>query len=832
MALYNRTKEQTPQTHHPQNKVDRINTTTSTFFFPYTTFQSDNSNNSKRKTHDTISTGITTTGTSNKRKRLQATTPKTPQSPLHSSGTSPHQQVKPTQHTTPKHATAANHQIHTAIDTTQRQSIPQQQQNPPATHINQIQETIPKATQESAHQEPPKDQTLTTSINTHKHRDNRAFGDPITNDPTPYCRILLQNINGLQDKPHQLGSRAQELQLSILGLVETNTDWDWKQTKTETTAILRRYFTRTSFAFSSSVIRFDSIFQPGGTMTIAMNKWGARATPSNDTSSMGRWSSQTIKGKMNKAISIYSVYRVCDQKFATAGVKTAFRQQYIISANNGTSPNDPRHLILADLGTEITKNRNNGHGIIVLIDANESLTKHNSKFAKWIQTMELTDPITLRHGPAAQPASVDHGSTRIDFILTSADLNQYIKAAGILPRFHFIDSDHRALFLDLDLDQYLHGIPSETHAPTHRGISSDNPKAVIKYQRELLHFLNTSDVEAQLEKLVYHNNTNGSLTQQMQHHAIALDNTITNAKLKAETSSSHIIKRPWSPKLIAAQNTALFWDSLRRQPKCRTDGTDYRTRLCPDLAKLPPPTLTEIKASLKAAQNNFKEAKMNAAELRFEHLEDLAQLYANTGRTSKSNIVKQLQRRETCKGLYNQCNSVLRRPKPTPVTHVIVTNPDGSKTTLMDQTQMERAFTDRNRAHFSQADGTPFTAYPIVTTYGPNGINTATKQLLQGNITIPEDELSEATKTLLHNLPLPNVPPIDNTLYTTEVMASFRGWNEKTSTSPRGDHLGHDHPPEDNTYRPNSRRNPTTRLPHVQHENTNTQPCNNQQHSP
>lgn len=68
-----------------------------------------------------------------------------------------------------------------------------------------------------------------------------------------------------------------------------------------------------------------------------------------------------------------------------------------------------------------------------------------------------------------------------------------------------------------------------------------------------------------------------------------------------------------------------------------------------------------------------------------------------------------------------------------------------------------------------------------MTTYGPNGINTATKQLLQGNTTIPEDELSEATKTLLHNLPLPNVPPIDSTLY------------GKTSTSPRSDHLGHDH---------------------------------------
>ena len=187
-----------------------------------------------------------------------------------------------------------------------------------------------------------------------QHNTNITFGDSINQPPLSACRILFQNINGMQEKAHDIGARAKELHIDIIGLVETNTDWAWKDIKATTTNILRRYFPRTTFAQSSSAIQFQSPFQPGGTMTIAGGKWGTRSNPSSDPRAMGRWSAITIIGRLERRVTIFSVYRVCDQRFASSGIKTAFRQQFLMAADLAIYPNEPRKLLLKDLGNAIS----------------------------------------------------------------------------------------------------------------------------------------------------------------------------------------------------------------------------------------------------------------------------------------------------------------------------------------------------------------------------------------------------------------------------------------------------------------------------------------------
>ena len=102
---------------------------------------------------------------------------------------------------------------------------------------------------------------------------------------------------------------------------------------------------------------------------------------------------------------------------------------------------------------------------------------------------------------------------------------------------------------------------------------------------------------------------------------------------------------------------------------------------------------------------------------------------------------------------------------------------------------MEEALTARNLRHFIRA---PFTAHRLITTYGPYGNNSPSRRLLQGNLDIPPHLLSEATYTILKNLPIPAVPTIDDTMYLEEIMQVYSIWRESTSTSPHGDHLGHD----------------------------------------
>ena len=183
---------------------------------------------------------------------------------------------------------------------------------------------------------------------------------------------------------------------------------------------------------------------------------------------------------------------------------------------------------------------------------------------------------------------------------------------------------------------------------------------------------------------------------------------------------------------------------------------------------------------------------MDAESLRADYLEELAALYANTGKASQSTIVTQLRRHERTRALFRRCNTALKRPTPRPVAQVLITSPGGNISSIIDKSPMEAAFNRRNHSHFSQADGTPFTAFPLVTTYGPHGTNTPTRRLLQGQIDIQRHQVSEATYTLLTRLQLLNVSPIDIKMYVEEIIKAYTIWRESTSTSPYGDHLGHD----------------------------------------
>ena len=261
-------------------------------------------------------------------------------------------------------------------------------------------------------------------------------------------------------------------------------------------------------------------------------------------------------------------------------------------------------------------------------------------------------------------------------------------------------------------------------------------------------------------------------------------------KLSAEADCRHTHKSPWSPLLERLRSEVLYWNSWFRQPTSRTDGSSYRARICPHLPVLTAPSYNFINTSLREAQAKFKLASASSTALRTQHMIDLAKLYSHTNRASESSIVRQILWCETRKTIFRRLKITLRKPVPRAVTEVIVNTPGGSKTTIIDKHPMEEAFTAHNLRHFSQADGTPFTAHPIISTYGPYGTNSPSRRLLQGHI--PPNLLSEATYTIINNLPLPDVPTIDDTMYLEEIMQAYSIWRESTSTSPHGDHLGHD----------------------------------------
>ena len=100
----------------------------------------------------------------------------------------------------------------------------------------------------------------------------------------------------------------------------------------------------------------------------------------------------------------------------------------------------------------------------------------------------------------------------------------------------------------------------------------------------------------------------------------------------------------------------------------------------------------------------------------------------------------------------------------------------------------------RNRRHFSQALGTPFTVPPLSTDLGFTGNGQAAQQVLSGRYTFQGDVENQAVQLLLDHLRQTSEMATHRgqpTISEDEFIGKLKVWRESTSTSPSGLHLGH-----------------------------------------
>ena len=97
----------------------------------------------------------------------------------------------------------------------------------------------------------------------------------------------------------------------------------------------------------------DSISKRGGVMTITRGNWAGRIIKSGNDK-LGRWNYITLVGKKNRCMTIYSIYRVCDQK-NQAGDCTIYMQQENDLKMDRRIQCNPREAILVDLTKEIKR---------------------------------------------------------------------------------------------------------------------------------------------------------------------------------------------------------------------------------------------------------------------------------------------------------------------------------------------------------------------------------------------------------------------------------------------------------------------------------------------
>jgi hypothetical protein len=311
-------------------------------------------------------------------------------------------------------------------------------------------------------------------------------------------RIFFQNVKGLtystngEDYEYYFHNLHQ-MQVDIAGLSETNTPWQLHHIRCEFLQRARKYSTITKTIFGSVDPDVDSAldkdqYQAGGCLMMIQGKW---ATTVNQ---------QTISDN-NRAISMITGYCTCKGSIQTAGIGTTFHREYEYYRDKGCKSPKPRQLFFLELANSIRKLQQQGHAMLIMMDANDVLSE-KGEFAEWISALDLHD--IHRQSPAPS-TYIGSTSRRIDYyMLGCSQMIEFIKASGTLLYLEGPQLDHRGLYVDIDLAGYLHyDVENNKYLPAiARTLRTGNPELVSKYNNGMLRYYGDHNMEDRMESLI------------------------------------------------------------------------------------------------------------------------------------------------------------------------------------------------------------------------------------------------------------------------------------------------------------------------------------------
>jgi hypothetical protein len=109
--------------------------------------------------------------------------------------------------------------------------------------------------------------------------------------------------------------------------------------------------------------------------------------------------------------------------------------------------------------------------------------------------------------------------------------------------------------------------------------------------------------------------------------------------------------------------------------------------------------------------------------------------------------------------------------------------------TLDCSEETEQTLLTRNRSHFRQSQGTFFTVPPLSHQINFKASTETAELILNG--TYSNEDLDLITKMLIEHMKKVSKPVVTSTITAAKFQSKILLWQERTSTSPSGVHLGH-----------------------------------------
>ena len=571
------------------------------------------------------------------------------------------------------------------------------------------------------------------------------------------------------------------IQSDIVCLTEHNLATDDPKTRYDLYKSVKRHMEGSRTIMSASSIKFPTTFKPGGTLMIVQRTVQCRINQQG-SDELGRWTYIRLATRRESMIYIITIYKPCKTSFNQAGPMTVFRQQWTILRANGILSPNPRSQFDQDLLEFAQSILSEGHRIVIIGDFNE--TREKSTLIQELYQLGLRDAIYDRHNLIPRFRSCKKGTNVIDHCLCSMSLLQHITLSHYEPFGLNIDSDHRGMIIDFKKST-LFGRTDPIQRQGHHRLSSTNQVQSEKFLEYLVKYWQ----KFQLSKRM-------SIPHDLPKHQLrkiinGIDSDITKAFLMAEKKTRRPIRPPWSPALKTASLQVKYYKLLLEQ--FRTGSSHQNalqyivTQLSPSCKIQKPQTKQECQTILRKAQKHLRKIRKHANKQRQQHLEMLVQQYIVTGENDKIRILKRIHKAEATKRCYKKLRWILRPPKPG-VTFIEHKNDEGKIETIYNRQQLEQTILERNRCHFNQCAGSPFTTEPL-RQLNWAADSTFAEEILKGeqmSLPIPNSTNIQA----FLNLCKQRCPTKNFQISNSDLQGLFKCWRESTTTSPSGRHLG------------------------------------------
>ena len=646
------------------------------------------------------------------------------------------------------------------------------------------------------------------------------FGDTMTfDDEWPNInkrttiRLFHINLNGITYQNNYLEwemtiAYLMEMQVDIFGLTEVNLDLNNGIVKDKLIQGGKHFDPYLRMAVSSSKQEVGkSPFKMGGTVTGSNGCWSGRIQKQG-SDRLGRWSYMSLQAQKGNLVTIITVY--LPRKPSKEGRGTTIYQQMEADLlKRDKKLLDPRKELLTDLHKFLDSEKKNGNTVLLMGDMKDNLGMENGQVRQFLESTGLRMTYSTRHGEESTlPATHDRGSACLDLIGCSKNVpNDAIVRAGFAPFYFNFFTDHRGVYVDLNIDSIFNCARPDTTRQIYKRFTTRHVPKCSKYLRKLEELFETSRIFQEVDELETRYVENGTSPDEHEKEKIIrrtkiLFDKVTSFMLCAERYAGPMPYKdgfPDSPKL---RETAFTVIRLKKYLRFISLGT----------IKSEKSEKEKVKVDLKNAQLELRGAQKDSMELRQTHLETLAEKRSHQWQMTSAEALHIIQESEKSKLMHSKHRRMLKSDNvgtlrklmvPAPVTGLENDVKDPRLyTTIHDSKTMFNLLLKRNYKHLRQSKDSMFAKGPILEKCGWYGEEDGMDKILQGMIDAKElasayPEYGEEGEAFLNALRYKKdkdgkkVEPLTWKFGIEEYMNVFNKTNESTACGPSGLHMSH-----------------------------------------